>query len=280
MIYISDLDKTLLRDTITLSDYARDNLNKMISEGLQFSVATARSHYSMSEILKGLDLRLPVIGYNGALISDFKTGDTLDKKSIDLTVLQEAVAGAKAQGSSLLISTLEGRKNYVYYEEVSSEGLSWWFEDRQRVKDPRLKKVTDIAHSLEEAAIGLTVIDRQEPIKALNKYLNDNFSDSIEAHCYENPYHAGWWWISANDKKATKGEALKTVKSMISSHDHYTVFGDSINDISLFEEADRAIAPSTALPELKALADLHISSNEEDAVVRFINNEFKNSNTL
>lgn len=274
MIYISDLDKTLLRDDISLSEYSRNTLNKLISEGLQFSVATARSHYSMSEILKGLDLRLPVIGYNGALISDFKTGETIDKKNIDLAVLQKAVSASKEQGSSLLISTLEDNKNHVYYEDASTEGLQWWFKDRQRVKDPRLKQVKDIANSLEEAAIGLTIIDREEPIKELNTYLNNNFSDIIEAHCYENPYHAGWWWISANDKMATKGEALKTVKDMIGKDESYTVFGDSINDISLFEQGDRSIAPSTALPELKSLAELHIGSNEEDAVVRFIEGEF------
>jgi len=274
MIYISDLDKTLLQDDITLSEYARSTLNRLISEGLLFSVATARSHYSMKEILSGLDLRLPVIGYNGALIADFKSGETIDKKSINLDILQNAVTASKSQGSSLLISTLEGSKNHVYYEEINCEGLDWWFQDRQRVKDPRLKQVRDIEFSLEETAIGLTVIDREEPIKELNAYLNENFSDRIEAHCYENPYHPDWWWISANDKLATKGQALKTVKKIIGLEEEYTIFGDSINDISLFKESDRGIAPSTALPEIAEIADVHLGSNSEDAVVRFIEEEW------
>lgn len=274
VIYVSDLDKTLLRDDISLSEYARDTLNRLIADGLKFTVATARSRYSMAEILKGLNLQLPVIGYNGALIADFHTGESLEVKSINKEALTASITAAKEVGTSLLVSSLEGAVNKVYYESVNTEGLQWWFEDRQRVKDPRLTQVDDIAEGIEEAPIGLTVIGREAEIKELNHHINSAHKGIIDAHCYENPYHAGWWWISANDVQATKGAALNSLKTMMDSAHSYTIFGDSINDISLFEESDRGIAPSTALPEIKEIADLRIGSNEEDAVVRFIEEEF------
>ena len=42
-LYISDLDGTLLNQNAELSAYTKDTLNKMVGEGLYFTVATART---------------------------------------------------------------------------------------------------------------------------------------------------------------------------------------------------------------------------------------------
>ncbi len=73
-LYISDLDGTLLRDNASLSDYARTSLSRMLHAGLPFTVASARSIVAIRSILEGLPLRLPVVEFNGAFISDFATG--------------------------------------------------------------------------------------------------------------------------------------------------------------------------------------------------------------
>ena len=44
------------------------------------------------------------------------------------------------------------------------------------------------------------------------------------------------------------------------------VFGDALNDISMFEIADEAYAVSNAVGELKAIATGIIGCNDEDAV--------------
>ena len=73
-LYVSDLDGTLLTNAATLSDYSRSALRTLLAEGLKFSVASARSVASMRKILRGLTLELPIIGFNGALLSDLNTG--------------------------------------------------------------------------------------------------------------------------------------------------------------------------------------------------------------
>ena len=44
------------------------------------------------------------------------------------------------------------------------------------------------------------------------------------------------------------------------------VFGDALNDISMFEIADESYAVLNAVDELKAIATGIIGSNDEDAV--------------
>ena len=73
-LFISDLDGTLLNDNAMLSNFSLKNLNALIEKGLQFTVASARSVIAMQKILKGLKIKLPVIEFNGAFLSDLRTG--------------------------------------------------------------------------------------------------------------------------------------------------------------------------------------------------------------
>jgi hypothetical protein len=49
-----------------------------------------------------------------------------------------------------------------------------------------------------------------------------------------------------------------------------TVFGDQMNDLTMFGAAAHAIAVANAREELKRHATEVIGSNEEDSVVRYI----------
>ena len=56
-LYVSDVDSTLLRSDGSLSSYTRDTLNRLIADGLQFTVASARSCASLRQLLAGLVAR-------------------------------------------------------------------------------------------------------------------------------------------------------------------------------------------------------------------------------
>lgn len=73
-LYVSDLDGTLLSNNGTLSNNSRAALQQLLSDGVAFSVASARSVVSIKPILSGIRLSLPVIEFNGAFLSDLDSG--------------------------------------------------------------------------------------------------------------------------------------------------------------------------------------------------------------
>ena len=76
-IYISDLDGTLLQNDGTISKYTREKLKILIKNDVKFTVASARSVISIQKILVDIPIKLPIIEFNGAFISNLKTGDHL-----------------------------------------------------------------------------------------------------------------------------------------------------------------------------------------------------------
>ena len=73
-LYVSDMDGTLLRNDGSLSPYSLRTLNRLLHEGMRFTVASARGCGPIRLALDGLRLSLPVINQNGAFVSDLASG--------------------------------------------------------------------------------------------------------------------------------------------------------------------------------------------------------------
>lgn len=91
-LYVSDLDGTLLNHSDQISDYSLKILNHLIENGLSFTYATARSLSSASKVTKGLNLKLPVIVYNGGMIREAATGQLITMERFTAQEQQEVQA--------------------------------------------------------------------------------------------------------------------------------------------------------------------------------------------
>lgn len=67
----------------------------------------------------------------------------------------------------------------------------------------------------------------------------------------------------------SKAAAALELKKMTGA-DRLTVFGDNLNDLSMFAVADTAVAVGNALAEVREQADIVIDHNTSDAVARYI----------
>ena len=69
-LYVSDLDGTLLNSNQTLSPFTIQTINQLVSDGMLFSYATARSYQTAKKVTQGLQAPFPLIVYNGACVRD------------------------------------------------------------------------------------------------------------------------------------------------------------------------------------------------------------------
>ena len=82
-LFVTDLDGTLINSKREVTEKSLIILNKLIDDGMNFTVATARTPATAVEILKDLNLKLPVALMNGVLIYDTKTLKYIDTKEMD-----------------------------------------------------------------------------------------------------------------------------------------------------------------------------------------------------
>jgi len=266
-LYISDLDGTLLSSKSELSEFSKRSLIKLLDSGVNFTVASARSVISIQKLLLGINLKLPIIEFNGAFISDLKTG----KHEIINDILEkfEIYDLLQTNGRKPFISTFSGTEDRLYYTELQNDGMKWYYQDRIRNKDQRLRITSDPENTLQEFVVCFTIIDTKENLIDLKNLVSKKYGNAVELHIIENIYNPGWYWLTIHNKNASKDIAAKALCEKF-GFDNLTVFGDNHNDISMFRIADNAIAVSNAEDELKQVATEIIGSNDDDAVMKYI----------
>lgn len=270
-LFISDLDGTLLQKNASLSPFAIEHLCSMLRQGLPFSVATGRSVVSIREILIDLPISLPVIGSNGAFVSDFQTGHHQCIHAIEPSICQEVWATIHQHGFSPFVTSFDGREDRLYFEHIRNKGMRWYEQDRRKARDRRLRQAGDWKAVLREQVISFNLIEPQERIRELYEVLEETFGERLRLHVYDNEFAPGWCWFAIQDAQATKAKALEVLADMLGYEvNQLTVFGDNLNDLSMFHLVPECIAVENAHPSLKALASKIIGSHEQDSVVDYL----------
>ncbi len=263
-LYISDLDGTLLEPSGALAPDSRKALVEMLSEGLVFTVASARSVVSIQTLLQGLPLSLPVIEFNGAFISDLATGQHEIVNALEQDIAEDVYRLAGEFGGTAIVSTFNGANDCVYYAHVGNLGTQWYLDDCHARQDTRWHYADD-----------LTMIDKLDRLAELEAAIVARWAGAVELHLFENMYSPGWHWLTVHDRRATKDQAITILREAYGLQDHsLTVFGDQINDLKMFGVADCAVAVANAHPRVLAQAHQIIGPNTDGSVVRFIQDEW------
>ena len=270
-IYVSDLDGTLLNDDAELSIYTRQKLTELLNAGVHFTVASARAIPSLQQVLEGIPFTRPVIGINGAFITDFIKYKHYAINNMPKEFAAHIFERVAAHNCAPLISTFNGQEDCLYYHELINAGIQWYHNDRKNAGDTRLRPIAHPTDSLNERIVAITIINTYEIVKELADQLNELYADQLEMHFFENRYSKPWQWLTIHDKKACKSRAIPQLLD-ITGHkiENLTVFGDDLNDENMFKIAPNAIAMQNATETIKALATDMIPRNTEDAVVKYI----------
>ncbi len=264
----------MLKNDATLSDYTKSKLIELLQSNVNFTVATARSLVSLQAVLRGLPIKLPVIEFNGAFISDFNTGSHKIINAIGASIVFELLSLIRKYGFFPFISSFDGKRDSLHYKKIENEGMEWYLRDRIKANDRRLKKSGSLRETLKEDIVCFTVIDKPERLIDLTLEINDNYADELEIQFMNNQYSPGWHWLTIYDRRAAKDRAIVALLAELGlATENLTVFGDHLNDRKMFKIAANAIAVENAQGELKEYATEIIGPNEEDSVVKYIIND-------
>ena len=80
-------------------------------------------------------------------------------------------------------------------------------------------------------------------------------------------------WLDVHHSDASKGGAVETLKRLLGL-ERVICFGDSDNDLSMFEAADESYAPANANERIKSAATAVIGHHDEEGIARFLRERF------
>jgi len=274
-LYISDLDGTLLDRSGEVSPRTAEGLRKLIDAGIAFTVASARSYFSIRKLFGDLELQLPIIEFNGAFITDFKTGEHLEINSLGQDLGEELFDRVLTFGQRPFVCSFDGREDCLHYDQLINPGMIWYEQRRREAGDTRLRHTPELRRTMAEQVVSLTVMDQDESaVRRLRDELYRTYGDGLQLYCYENEYAKGTFWLTIHHQRASKHIAMQSLRDRWAPGAETVAIGDNFNDVMMLTHADRAIAVDNAVAEIRALAHSVIDHHGEDSVVRFLEQDF------
>ena len=266
-LYVTDLDGTLMRNDMTISDESVEILNSLIDRGVYITYATARSFHSAYEITKDIRFKIPVITRNGTTFADQISATEIETAYFPKDVLNELKDKLpiidRCGFSSVYI---DGVMYKLYQDGQKSKEFQGYIDYYESIGDSRMRLVDNINYQFEGNVSYITLISKREELLPYYEVVKD--SDKWESVFQKDTYREEFW-LEICPKDSTKAKAVLKLKNRLKC-DRLVVFGDSINDLPMFEVADVAISVSNARQEVIDAANQIIDSNENDAVANYI----------
>lgn len=271
-LYLTDMDGTLLNNEGIISPKSREIINSLASSGMLFSVATARSIISAKQLLDGVNITAPAVLQSGVVIYDFQKGKTLKCFGLDENAFYRAAEVFTKHGKSPFVSFFNGQtENYeITFTDLKLKEHVKFYETRRKNSGLNIHRTEEYRIPKGFTPVFISLCDCREDLEAIKNELEA--IDGVGCSFYKDTY-TPLWFLEVFSKRASKANGLLIVKELVRA-DKAVVFGDNLNDMTMFEAADYTCAVKNAVDELKNAADTVIKSNEDDAVAKYLAENF------
>ncbi len=297
MLYVSDLDGTLLNGDALLNEDVPERLNCLIDKGICFTVATARTYATVNSIMKDVNLTCPMILMNGVMIYDPVKKSCIHAEIIERDSVEYILKGRKKFGVTGFAYALSpeisedhlkseetsvtssvgrvgksGRKMATYYEKIATKHMEKFYTKRRDLYHKPFSKVERLEDISGEDIIYFSICYEEEVLRPFYEYLQKD--ERLNLNFYKDVYGDGLWYLEISHKNASKYYGIQKLRKLLHPA-AITGMGDNLNDIPLFEACDRSCAVGNAHKEVKERADYILDTNLNAGVVKFLEKEMK-----
>jgi Cof subfamily protein (haloacid dehalogenase superfamily) len=239
-------------------------INSLIKQGMAFTFATARSLDSAYKVTEGLNLKLPVVVYNGTFIMEYSSGKIINENyfsNAERMFVENKINEFNL--NPLVYTFINGKERVCWNTDFVNDGLSLYLNSRKGSK--RLTPCNG-ENLFKGNVFYYTIIDKRENL--LSFYNEIKCNKSLRVTLQQDIYNEHWW-CEVMPAKATKANGILTLKEMY-GFDKIISFGDAINDIPMFKISHQCYSVENAVKELKNLSTGVIPSNDNDGVAAWL----------
>ncbi len=255
----SDMDGTLLKNDMEISEKNIAAIKKATQKGVEFVICTGRGVYGVERFLKQLDLigqKGYVICQNGAAVYDLQNMEMVVKHSFSADDLRPVVEVARRLGVDI----------YLYDDRTFlTEKVTKAAENYCKVMGADMRILPD-GLSYEGHFTKCLLSAKPELLEQLRKEITYLTADTF------NIFYSGPYYLEVVKKGVSKGNALlETAQKAGIPLSEVIAVGDSENDLSMIETAGLGVAVGNAVEDVKQAANVVLTQTyKEDAIAALI----------
>ncbi|NLC94564.1 MAG: HAD family hydrolase [Bacilli bacterium] len=262
-IIFIDLDGTALYDWETMTDKTVATIKKVTSLGHIVCIATGRPYRSSKVFYDKLELRTPIINYNGALIHH-PYDEHFDEISREINV-NYILKVFDEIGHLIENAFCEYYENIFIYKES---------EDIMPLVHPDGGKIIfgEFKNTLHLNPNGFILLTYPDTYPDVEKYFMEKFAGILKFRNWGGEYQQ---IVEVYTPETNKGNAMQFICDYYGIPMENTIaIGDGENDVEMLKQAGFGVAMENGHPSVKEVAKFITKANTEDGVAYFLKTFF------
>lgn len=273
-LYVSDLDGTLLSTDSRISERSAAIISELSDLGALITVATARTPATVVPLLSQTRTTPPAVVMTGCAY--WMRGDEYfrDPHFLPENDVKNALEFCNRHDVQPFVYVMSDDRMSldVYHSALHlNKAEESFYLERSNLPLKRFHLGTPAPQRAATHTMLLYAMGEEEGIRAAAEAFEATTECSV--CCYPDVFNPHIWNFEVFPPGISKASAVADLKKEVGA-ERLVVFGDSLNDLTMFAVADVAVAVGNALPEVKAAADKVIEANYTDSVARFIAEDF------
>lgn len=211
-LFVAELDDMLSPVTEELQPYTTVEINRMIDEGLNFTIATMRTPASLMKPLSEIHLKLPVVVMNGAALYDIKENSYVMAYIISNSTCEAIREIISSENMNFFTNALRDDTLMIYYDRLENEAEKSIYSELKRSP---YRNYVNLSPPPEDRVIYLMIVDTSEKISALYKRISESeVSSFVKILCYPSDDYKGYSYIKIYNKNADKEKMLHSLSEI------------------------------------------------------------------
>ncbi len=217
-LYVSGIDDVLISQT---SNYSKVELNRLIRSGVKFTISTTRTAAELIEIMKGVELQLPVIVMDGAALYDVKEKRYLETVFLPADVSSEAEKIIADCGLHCFVNAMLDSTLLIYYGEFRNDAEQALFESCRRSAYRNYISSEYRRNDNMERVLYLTVLADKFSVFTLEGRLRKQLGERVRISISESEFE-GFMYLKVFSPQASKQNMMKKLKEYTKAEDVIT----------------------------------------------------------
>jgi hydroxymethylpyrimidine pyrophosphatase-like HAD family hydrolase len=275
-LIVVDLDGTLLDSKGKVSPRNVAALRRAGDLGIEVVVATGRSWSESRHVLSSIDYCRPFIGAGGAVLSEGRTGRTIERRAMAAPLVIEVVASLARHGhpALLLKDAPSAQDSYVVVGAAPLDPASaWWFSEFG-IDHVRVPHVNDDPHPEDTVRIG--VVSGAGALAPMVEQVRGEIGDRA--------FLQHWSAVTSTEATGSETHLLEIFHPQVSKWSmvetlcrrngidprRTVAIGDGLNDVEMLRGAGLGIAMGNAGAPARGAAQRITLDHDDDGVAHAI----------
>lgn len=201
-LFTAELDDMLSPISEQLTPFSKVEINRMLSEGLNFTLVTMRTPASLMDIVSDVELKLPVVVMNGAALYDFRNNSYVKAYIISGDTCEKTRNIINNAGMNVFTNALCDDSLVIYYDRLENEAEKAIFTS---LKKSPYRNYINRKPQPEDRVIYLMMVDQSDRISALyDQLVHSEVGQLLKMITYPSQDYPGYSYIKIYNRNAGK----------------------------------------------------------------------------